>query len=89
MDVYRTLCLAPDGEFIGVEVSAIKPGSLFERAGLESGDVITELNGIEIDSPAKSAAVLQEFARATEFTVTVEGADGTETLTFTLPEDDE
>ena len=60
-----------------MQVSAIKPGSLFEEIGIKNGDVITELNGIAIDSPEESAKILRELSEAQELTVTIRGDDGT------------
>ena len=74
------------GQMVGVQVSAIKPGSLFEKMGIEDGDVITELNGIRIDSPEQSAKILLELTRSASFTVQVNGASGTRTLSAELPE---
>jgi general secretion pathway protein C len=77
-----------DGEaMVGMQINAIKPGSLFEEIGIEDGDVITELNGIQINSPEESARILSEFSEAREFSVVVEGADGTRELNFTMPEE--
>ena len=36
------------GQMIGVQVSAIKPGSWFEQAGIRDGETITEVNGAAI-----------------------------------------
>jgi general secretion pathway protein C len=74
------------GQMVGVQVSAIKPGSLFEQMGVQEGDVITELNGIRIDSPEQSAKILLELTKSEPFTVQVEGASGTRTLNVDLPE---
>jgi general secretion pathway protein C len=74
------------GQMVGVQVSAIKPGGLFERMGVQEGDVITELNGIPIDSPEQSAKILLELTRSAAFTVKVEGASGPRTLDVDLPE---
>jgi general secretion pathway protein C len=74
------------GQMVGVQVSAIKPGSLFEQMGIQDGDVITELNGIRIDSPEQSAKILLELGKTEAFTVQVEGASGTRTLNVDLPE---
>jgi general secretion pathway protein C len=73
------------GEMVGVQVSAIKPGSLFEKMGIQDGDTITALNGIRIDSPEQSAKILVELTSATAFTVEVSNANGTQTLDVTLP----
>jgi general secretion pathway protein C len=82
----RVLPKYEEGAMVGMEVSAIQSGSLWEELGIEEGDLITELNGIAIDSPGQSSKLLSEFAGSTEFTVTVEGAAGTETINVMLPE---
>jgi type II secretory pathway component PulC len=38
--------------------------------------VILEVNGVRIQSPEESRAVLEEMSRSSEITLTVEGADG-------------
>ena len=78
--------LDESGEMVGVQINDIKPGSLFEEIGIESGDIITELNGIQIDSPEQSARFLTEFTRATEYTIEVEGKSGTRTMNYSVPE---
>jgi general secretion pathway protein C len=76
------------GEMVGMQINAIKPGSLFEEIGINSGDVITELNGISINSPEESARILAEFSEADQFTVVVEDDSGEpRTLNFTMPEE--
>lgn len=75
------------GEMVGMQINAIKPGSLFEEIGIQSGDTITELNGISINSPEESARILAEFSEADQFTVVVEDDSGEpRTLNFTMPE---
>ena len=77
-----------DGEMVGMQINSIKPGSLFEEIGIQSGDTITELNGISINSPEESARILAEFSEADQFTVVVEdGAGEPRTLNFTMPEE--
>jgi general secretion pathway protein C len=58
-----------EGEMVGVRLNQVKPGSLYEKLGIESGDVITSLNGISIDSPQASSRLLTEFTQAEEFTI--------------------
>ena len=84
----RILPKYEDGQMQGVQLNAIKEGSLFEEVGLTNGDVIRELNGISIDSPEESARLLQEFSQANEFVAEVQGADGqTRTITFEMPDE--
>jgi type II secretion system protein C len=82
----RILPKYEDGAMVGVQLNAIKPGSLFEKAGFQNGDVIRELNGIKIDSPEQSAKILLEFVDAKEFSVQVQNAQGVENRTFTVPD---
>ena len=81
----RILPKYEDGEMVGVQVSAIQAGSLFEEIGVKDGDVITELNGIKINSPEESFKLLQEVTQAGKFTFTVEGEDGSETFSLEMP----
>jgi general secretion pathway protein C len=75
------------GQMIGVQVSAIREGSLFEKIGLSNGDTITELNGIQVTNPQESSSVLRELSEADQYTAIVLGSDGEErTLTYTPEE---
>jgi general secretion pathway protein C len=68
------------GQMVGVQVSSIKPGSIYERIGIQEGDVITELNGIRIDSPEQSAKILLELTSGGTLSVQVQGPGGTRNL---------
>jgi len=65
-----------DGEMVGLQVSAIQPGSLYEKAGVNEGDVITEINGIKINSPEQSYNILREIAGADTADIGLIGKDG-------------
>ncbi|HKA15853.1 MAG TPA: type II secretion system protein GspC [Myxococcota bacterium] len=82
----RVLPKFEQGQMVGLQVNGIKPGSLFQEIGLQEGDVITQFNGIAIDSPDQSAKIFQELANAAEFNVVVRGADGAETVKNFTPE---
>jgi len=71
-----------DGVMVGVELNSIVEDSLYEKLGLQDGDVITELNGIEINNAGASAKALQALAEDDEISVTVGG----EERTFTAEE---
>jgi general secretion pathway protein C len=74
------------GQMVGVQVNAIKPGSIFERIGIRDGDVIKELNGIRIDSPEQSARILLEFVDARRFDVVVRNDQGEQVINFDVPD---
>ncbi len=79
----RILPKYESGQMVGVQLNAIKAGSLFEQIGIQNGDIIKDLNGIEITNQQDSANVLRELTEASEFNVTVQGSDGsTRTLTY-------
>jgi general secretion pathway protein C len=72
----RILPKYENGQMVGVQVSAIKPGSMFETCGLRNGDVITEMNGIRINSPEESAKILLDLVDAKVINGSGTRADG-------------
>ena len=72
----RFLPKQEDGELIGIEVNAIKSGSVLSDVGLENGDLITEFNGVPVSSPEESGRLIQELGDADEISLVVEGPDG-------------
>ena len=72
----RILPKYEDGEMVGVQLNAIKPGSIFEQIGIQDGDVITQINGIQVTGQQESAQVIRELSQSTEFDVSVVGPDG-------------
>ncbi len=81
----RILPKYDNGSMVGVQLSSIKPGSLFEEIGIQNGDTVTQVNGITVTSPQDSAALLKELTSASEFKVNVLGADGqTRSLTYSI-----
>jgi type II secretion system protein C len=82
----RILPKYENGEMVGIQLNAIKPGSVYEKFGFRDGDVITELNGIRVDNPGASAQLLRELSEADEFVFEKKNASGTEK--FTVPADE-
>jgi general secretion pathway protein C len=75
-----------DGQMVGFTLSDVQPGSIYEEAGLRDGDVITQVNGVELNDPQQSARLVMEFAESEQVSITVERADGsTETLNVPIP----
>lgn len=62
-----------DGKMVGIELSAIASGSFYEQIGLENGAVISEVNGIKIDSPAVSQEIIAGLADMPEIFAVVDG----------------
>jgi general secretion pathway protein C len=64
------------GQMVGVQVSAIKPGSLFEQAGLQNGDTITEINGQPVNGPEGAPQLFQKLTQGGDIRLGVEDANG-------------
>ncbi len=72
----RILPKYENGQMVGVQLNAIKAGSLFQQIGIQDGDTITEFNGIQVTGQQESAQVLSELSTSQQFSVTVTGRDG-------------
>ncbi len=69
----RALPVRRDGEFIGYRLQprrAARP--LFDRLGLQQGDVVTALNGVPLNSPARSIEALMRLREAKSVVATIE-----------------
>jgi general secretion pathway protein C len=49
----RALPYMEQGKTVGFRISEIAPGSLYERIGLQNGDVIQRINSQDVDDPGK------------------------------------
>jgi general secretion pathway protein C len=79
----RILPRYEEGQMVGIQLNAIKEGSLFQEVGLQNGDTIVEFNGQSLGTPADSAQFLQQLIDGQGFQVLVRGEDGGErTLSF-------
>lgn len=69
-----------DGAMVGFQLTNVKPGGIFDQFGIENGEVITEVNGIAIDSPTATTQIMAEFANADTWNIVVNGRPITITL---------
>lgn len=60
-----------NGLMVGVSFSRLPPGSLLMEAGLQAGDVLTRLNGVDIDSMGTLAGLWLRLQAAPEFNASV------------------
>lgn len=56
----------------GFKLFQIQPGSLYASIGIENGDVITRINGYEVNSPDKALEVYQKLRESTHVTIDLE-----------------
>ena len=72
----RILPRYEEGKMVGVQLNAIRPGSLFAQVGIQDGDTVTQVNGVIVQTPEDGQRLLQEFSAGGELRVTVKGRDG-------------
>ncbi len=75
------------GAFVGVRLQGGANVPALARLGLKPDDVVTAINGIPLDSPARAQQVAENLANATTATVTVRRNGKTENLGVSLRPD--
>jgi general secretion pathway protein C len=61
-----------EGRCYGFKLFCIHPGSIYSWGGLENGDVIERVNGLDFNSPDKAFEISTSLRDATEVKVEVE-----------------
>jgi general secretion pathway protein C len=82
----RILPKYEDGVMVGIEISKIQPDSLYEQVGVQEGDVVMELNGVKIDSPAASKSLMDAIKEGQTLEMLVMGSDGESKMMKILPD---
>ncbi len=73
-----------NGQFIGFRLRQGRDQKLLRQLGLNSGDVVTEINGSRLNSPAQGLTLLQEVLSADRINVRVLRNGAEIPLTFSL-----
>lgn len=72
------------GNFIGFEITYLKKGSLFEKIGIKEKDVLTRINGYELDSPEKALQLFSTLRTADRFTIDLKRDTQSVTLDYSV-----
>ncbi|HXW53589.1 MAG TPA: hypothetical protein VEL47_05750 [Myxococcota bacterium] len=72
------------GNFIGFEIVYLKEGSLFEKIGIEKMDLLTRINGYDLDSPEKALQLFGKLRTADQFTIDLKRGDRSVTLDYSV-----
>jgi len=75
-----------DGAMVGYKINPGKNPALFEAAGLQSGDVVTLINGLDVTDPQQSMEAMGELRSAEFIELTVNRNGENLTLYLELPE---
>ena len=70
--------------FIGFEIVYLKEQSLLEKIGLEKMDVLTRINGYDLDSPEKALQLFGKLRTADQFTIDLKRGDRSVTLDYSV-----
>jgi general secretion pathway protein C len=70
-DILRPAPHVQEGQVIGFRVTPGRDRAAFEALGLQSGDVVTDINGTVLDDVSQGLQVFQSLGEATQANVTV------------------
>lgn len=73
-----------NGKFIGFKLSAGQDPSLMAQFDLQAGDILTSVNGIELDSPLKGFSIVQQLSTANQLTLQILRQGQARTLSFNI-----
>jgi general secretion pathway protein C len=59
------------GQSTGFRLFAIRQNSLFDNIGLQNGDIIQNINGTQINDPARALALVQDLRNAQQLNVQI------------------
>lgn len=83
-DIVQMTPYSKGGRFIGYRITPGKNKALFDSFGLRTGDIVTSINGITIDSPTNGLSVLRSLATARQVSIEVERNGVKQTLQLDL-----
>jgi general secretion pathway protein C len=81
-DVIRPQPVFKDGQQQGYRVYPGRERQQFAKLGLRPGDLITQINGMSLEDPARGMEIFRGLSDATQVSVTVERGGQTEILTL-------
>ncbi|HZS39733.1 MAG TPA: type II secretion system protein GspC [Polyangia bacterium] len=73
-----------DGKPNGFKLYAIRPNSIFGRIGLQNGDTIKAINGMDMSSPDKALEIYTKLRSASHLSVAVERRGENTTLDYSI-----
>lgn len=74
-----------DGRFIGFRLQAGRERGALKELGLKPGDIVTSINGVQIDSPAKGMQAMQALGEGDRVNVTLLRGGQETSLNLVLP----
>jgi type II secretion system protein C len=73
-----------DGKTDGFSISQVAPGSVFEQLGLQSGDLLTSINGQPVTNPMQALGLMQAMKTAPSIDLTLNRGGAPTSVHLTL-----
>ncbi len=80
----RALPYMEQGKTVGFRISEIVPGSLYEKIGLQNGDVIQKINSQDVDDPAKFFQMYQSLKEERSISIDLVRGGQRQTLNYEI-----
>ncbi|GBL04396.1 type II secretion system protein GspC [Glaciecola sp. KUL10] len=80
---------APDGEMVGYRVSPGKQAEFFKMVGLRSGDIITEINGLDLSDLQQSLEAIEALKESQSLQMEIIRSGEPISLDIDMPEPEE
>jgi len=76
--------IVPDKKESGFKIFSIRPGSIWQKIGVQNGDVVKSINGIDLSSPDKALEAYSRLRNANKLSMDVVRRGKKETLEYTV-----
>ena len=87
-EVVSVNAVRQDGELMGYRVSPGKDKQQFAQLGFKAGDVVTSVNGIDLNDPANTMRLYQTMRTATEAVFDLQRGDEAVSISVSLGQDE-
>ena len=75
-----------NGEFLGFRLKALRNPAILKEWGVDSDDVITAVNGIQLNTPGRIMVLYDKLKKEKEFEITLNNGGKSRTITVDLYE---
>lgn len=73
-----------DGALVGYRIYPGRQRELFREVGLRPGDILTRVNGVDLNDPTRSLQLLGELSQASNIDITIERAGNLQSFSVSL-----
>jgi general secretion pathway protein C len=80
----RALPYQEQGKTVGFKISEIVPGSIYEKIGLQNGDVIQRINSQDVDDPSKFFQLYQGLKNERSISIDLLRGGQPQTMTYDI-----